>query len=834
MTMTVENPQILTMTEISAQWIPLGSLTFTRSDIYSSAWCQSMVGVEHLVGGAWGGPLLTLTEGFVHVFRASGGEIAHWKWKNGSVLAMGWSNREEAVFVTDYGSVLVFSILGELMSEFSMGPEAKDLKISSARVFNSAFATGVAVLTTAKRFFVVNNIVEPRVRKMVDLDLPTEVQPRAWHVLTDDRQARILVAHGSDVRVLSHAVQFVAACRTDIVPKADVQQIAVSVSGQEFAVAFEDGVLWLGTLENKFCHIQLSSESLVGLDMVWCADKAVLCFDKNGVICHLVTIEGQREDLFLTNYLTAVAEIDGVRVMSLSGQEFIHEVPSPLLNTFSIGSVSAGAMLRLATDEFYHRSHKANDYVKLVESHLEEAVLDCIECASYLFDPLLQKEMLRAAQFGKSFLKGASPTSDKFTQMCITLRVLNALRNYKVGIPLTIKQYNHLTPEVVIDRLMSQRLYALAFQLCDALKLPKDLGECRVLAHWACYKVSKDGEDDNQVARNISQRLGSHSQISYCDIAAKAAESGRKELAVKLLEHETRISKQVPLLVKLGKESTALMKALNSGNRDLAFTVILHVRRTLDSARFSFLIRKFPLAKVLYVGFCADNDPEALEEWFIQEDDFTSLAQFSFKRAYESGTMDQRLSHLHNAVENWGKCKMEGYANLAEENQKLLKQQSILEDKVQQSFVGKTLNQTIFDLLVCNETKHADKLRNEFKMSDKRYMFFRVKALAKTQKWAEIKKLAKQKRQPLSTVSIVRLVREFGGDSQTKEFLNDEFLSPNERFDTYAEFGMLFEAAQAAFVAKSLESLNALETMSMGRDDVIRAISNFKTRLLTK
>ncbi|XP_059091268.1 vacuolar protein sorting-associated protein 16 homolog [Tigriopus californicus] len=822
------------MTEISAQWIPLGSFTFTRSDIYSSAWCESMVGVEHLVGGAWGGPILTLAEGFVHVFRASGGELAHWKWKNGRVIAMGWSNRQEAVLVTEDGSVFVFSILGELTSAFTMGPEAKDLKITSARVFNTAFGTGIAVLTTAKRFFVVNNIVEPRVRKMVDLDLSTEVQPRAWSVLTDDRQARILVAHGSEVRVISPNEQFVAACTTDAVPKGNVQQIAVSVSGEQFAVSFEDGRLWLGTLETKFCHAQMTKAAMGGMDIVWCADKAVIGFDKNAVMCHLVTIEGQQEDLFLTNYLTAVPELDGIRVMSLSGQEFIHQVPDPLLDTFSIGSVGPGAMLRLATDEFYHRSHKANDYVKLVEAQLEEAVLNCIECATYLFDPLLQKEMLRAAQFGKSFLKGASSTSDKFTHMCVTLRVLNALRNYKVGIPLTIDQYNHLTPEVVIDRLLSQRLYALAFQLCNALKLPQHLGECRVLAHWACYKVSKDGEEDNQVARDISQRLGSQSQISYCDIAAKAAESGKKELAVKLLEHETRISKQVPLLVKLGKESTALMKALNSGNRDLAFTVILHVRRTLDSARFSFLIRKFPLAKVLYVGFCADNDPEALEEWFIQEDDFTSLAQFSFKRAYDSGTMDQRLSHLHNAVENWRKCKMEGYANMAEENQKLLKQQSVLEDKVQQTLVGKTLNQTIFDLLTSNETKLADKLRNDFKMSDKRYMFFRVKALAKTQKWPEIKKLAKQKRQPLSTVSIVRLVREFGGDAQAKEFLNDEFLSPNERFDTYAEFGMFFEAAQAAFVAKSLESLNALETMSMGRDDVIRAISNFKTRLLTK
>ena len=53
---------------------------------------------------------------------------------------------------------------------------------------------------------------------------------------------------------------------------------------------------------------------------------------------------------------------------------------------------------------------------------------------------------------------------------------------------------------------------------------------------------------------------GNHPQISYCDIAAKAAECGKKELSIRLLESEMRISKQVPLLVKLGQVSTALKK----------------------------------------------------------------------------------------------------------------------------------------------------------------------------------------------------------------------------------------------------------------------------------
>jgi len=54
--------------------------------------------------------------------------------------------------------------------------------------------------------------------------------------------------------------------------------------------------------------------------------------------------------------------------------------------------------------------------------------------------------------------------------------------------------------------------------------------------------------DDVSVARAIGRRLGHHPRLSYADIAAKAADCGRKKLAVRLLEHETRVGKQVSYL----------------------------------------------------------------------------------------------------------------------------------------------------------------------------------------------------------------------------------------------------------------------------------------------
>ena len=118
-------------------------------------------------------------------------------------MKCGWSTNEEAVFVTDTGNVLVYDMFGELKKNFSMGQEAKDLKVISARVFQTQHATGVAVLTSSRRFFVVNNIQEPRVRKMSDVDLPQAVVAAAgqhgglvWGVLTADRHAKLIVSIG--------------------------------------------------------------------------------------------------------------------------------------------------------------------------------------------------------------------------------------------------------------------------------------------------------------------------------------------------------------------------------------------------------------------------------------------------------------------------------------------------------------------------------------------------------------------------------------------------------------------------------------------------------------
>jgi hypothetical protein len=62
----------------------------------------------------------------------------------------------------------------------------------------------------------------------------------------------------------------------------------------------------------------------------------------------------------------------------------------------------------------------------------------CIEAAGNEFNPEVQKQLLRAASFGKCFLE--SYNTEHFVNMCRVLRVLNAVRHHDIGIWLTYEQ----------------------------------------------------------------------------------------------------------------------------------------------------------------------------------------------------------------------------------------------------------------------------------------------------------------------------------------------------------------------------------------------------------
>ena len=101
-------------------------------------------------------------------------------------------------------------------------------------------------------------------------------------------------------------------------------------------------------------------------------------------------------------------------------------------------------------------------------------MIQCLQSAQHEYLPTYQKNFLRAALFGKSFIPEID--SEPYKNTVTKLRVLNAVRDPRVGIPLTWFQLEQLTLPVLLDRLVARRLFPLAYRLASYLKLPDTEG----------------------------------------------------------------------------------------------------------------------------------------------------------------------------------------------------------------------------------------------------------------------------------------------------------------------------------------------------------------------
>lgn len=165
-----------------------------------------------------------------------------------------------------------------------------------------------------------------------------------------------------------------------------------------------------------------------------------------------------------------VGEMDGLRIISTESCDFIEKVPgkpsSPCclyltdpfsdasLAVFAPGSQHKAASLVEALESFEQGQPRANEIIRGIKADLAGAVDTCIEAAGLEPDPVWQKKLLRvslgcyeggrsadgvqAAMLGRSFLDLYNPTD--LVGMAQSLKILNAIRFYEVGIPLTYQQ----------------------------------------------------------------------------------------------------------------------------------------------------------------------------------------------------------------------------------------------------------------------------------------------------------------------------------------------------------------------------------------------------------
>jgi hypothetical protein len=731
---------------------------------------------------------------------------------------LGWSEDETLLVVNNNGGVRQYADLQSDFRPFSLGHGAEEHGVKACKFWS----TGFVALLGNNELIAVTNYEEPRPQLLASAPKGAVI---SWTVIppeyTSSRSVEVLLAIGDTVYVVD-----AAECEDRGLQAGPFRHLSVSPNGRFVALYTDDGKVWVigSDFQERYSEYQ-SRVKTPPRDLQWCGNNAVALAWEDEV--HLVGPDGAATKFDdYRSYVHLLPDIDGVRILTNEACEFVQKVPDATGEVFRFGSRSPAAVLLDAIAQLEEKSPKADDNIQMIRPNLDEAVDVCVKAAGQEFSVHWQKQLLKAASFGKSILDLYN--SDDFVEMTEILRVLNAVRFFKVGLPLTHEQYVRLTPERLIQRLVNRQEYLLALKISEYLHLPVD----RIYVHWARQKVRSSSGDESAMCEKIVNKLKGTRGISFEEIARAAFDEGRGKLATDLLAHEPRAGKQVPLLLSVGEESLALDRAIESGDTDLVFYVLLHLRKKLPLSSFFRTINSRPVATAIIEAAAIEQDQEMLKDLYYQDDRRLDGANLLMSEALSSSEIGPAIDKMKSAVKLLRDSKEFTQQTTAlEDAQKLLRMQEVFERDLNESFIGLSVDQTLSKLMKTGNMKRSQRVQTEFKVNDKTYAWIRLKALVSRRDWRELEETAKARKNPIAWESYFNEILGAGNPKVASAFIPKcTILTVAERIEMWVKCGMVVKAGEEALKAKDRNALEELRLKASGQGmlDIDRMIAQLQ------
>lgn len=720
-----------------------------------------------LVALGRGGPAFTKSQ--IQVYSPAGEGLLLFSWDQSRIVRFGWTFDERLVVLNEEGVYRLYDLQGDYQ-QFSVGSEEAELGIIDARIHEN----GLVALTGSLTLLEVKDWEGGRPLALANPGISDP--PHSWAVIPPDQSIsrHVEVLLSVDVTILT-VDNLESTDRR--VARGPFLRVSPSPNGKFLALLTSAGLLWVVSSDFQRELVVLDTAT-VGAEgpvnqVEWCGNDAVLVTWNDLASLILPSRDNIAGETLRYLYFGAtfvVTETDGARVIGQDVCDFIQKVPVSSVSIFRPGSTSSSAILFAAWESFVQRSPKADENIRSIRSDLAAAVNECIDAAGHEWDPHWQRKLLSAAKFGWGFLDLYNPTD--FIAMGQALKVLNAVRFYEIGIPLTYSEYQYVSPAHLINRLTSRNLHLLAIRVSSFLSLKPDV----VLKHWASVKIARskssavDGEDD-EVCRLIVdkfEKLGG-GEVSYADIARRAWEVGRTGLATKLLDHETRASDQVPLLLTMKEDNLALVKAVDSGDTDLVYHVLLHLYKRLPLGSFFKLIEDggdqlAPASKLLQV-YARELNREMLRDFYYSDDRRVESATLALDEAAQMTDPHAVMTAVHAAEKFFSEDKDRPFeAKMMNESVRLLalQQQYEKDSDGKIKFFGQSVSETIRTCILNNMSKKADRVKTEFKVPDKRFWYLKLHALTAMRDFDALDAFARSRRSPIGYEAFVRHLVETG------------------------------------------------------------------------
>lgn len=753
-----------------------------------------------------------MSKSAIDVYSCAGKLMRTIAWDKGAIKGLGWSDDEKLLVVTADGTARCYDGLEGDFVPFSLGHDADVHGVVSCRFY----ATGFVALLGNNHLVSVASYTEPRPKLLA---IPPSDPIASWTIIPPayslSRSVEVILAIG-------HTLYVVDATEAEDrnFDAGPFRHISVSPRAEFLAFYTEDGKVWVisGDWSEKLSEYDTKVQT-VPKDMQWCGSNAVALAWEDEV--HLIGPRSVATKFYYDAWVHLLPDVDGIRLLTNDVCEFIQKVPDETVDVFRLGSDSPAANLLEASSLLEQKSPKADDLIQLIRPNLAEAVDTCIKAAAHEYNIHWQKSLLKAASYGKSVLDLYS--SDDFVDTCDTLRVLNAVRFYEVGLPLSYDQYRRMTPEKLVERLTNRRDYLLALRIADYLHLPAS----HIHGHWAQQKVRVSTDPEEDICKLIVKKLHGKPGVSFEEIARAAYDEGRVRLATSLLNYEPRAGKQVPLLLSMKEDTIALDKAIESGDTDLIFHVLLHLRKEVPLASFFRVINSRPVATALVESSAWEQDRELLKDLYYQDDRRLDGSNLLLTEALAQKDLHGSLDKLKLASKYLQDSRDTAaifQRSAMDDAAKLLRLQEVFEKDlnpaggvVTSSFVGLSAHETIFQLIRQGHYKRAQKVQSEFKINDKTYTWLRLRALVSARHWVEIESMATQKKSAIGWEPFFNEVLAAGNTRVASVFIPKcTTLVVAERVDMWVKCGLLVKAGEEAYKAKDKVLLEELRSKASG------------------
>ncbi|QDZ21614.1 vacuolar protein sorting-associated protein [Chloropicon primus] len=767
----------------------------------------------------------------------------------GRLVGFGWTSSLALLCVDDHGSVFQYDTQGELLhshfnalskyksttNPFGDSPNGAEGDVEFVVTDCQVWDEGVVVIATerdlatgervSRRCFSLlcssSNSVESGFMQVEELKCPGFEHGDIHSVCVAEPltsisgKLEVFLAVGDGICVVDAQNM-----ERQSIDKGPFLEMSLCPNGQLLAAINEDGELLVVSTDFQ----QFLTEFQTDMDeepdqLVWCGVDSVVARWEEELV--MVGPYGDCVKYTYDDGVILIPECDGVRILSDNVVDFLYRVPDCMVEIYRPGSTAPSALLYDARQHFDNQTARADENLRTIGDQLVDAIDKCLEAAGYTFDVMEQKSLLRAASYGHVFC--AEYPKDKFREMCQAIRVLNSVRDAQVGIPLTLLQYQALTPQVLVSRLANSHHHLLACRVAQY----SGIGIERVLHHWAKIKILKgDGITDQDLCDVIVSKLQSCHGSSIAGVASYAFQRSRKKLAAMLLEFETRVSKQVPLLLEIGELQRAIDKAIESGDADLVYYTLFFVKQRISLQEFLELVNHRPQASSLFISYCKKTESDSLKTVLQSMGKHEDIASTTFAEILsENNPIEANddpnkfanlVSGLQRTADLYTFTKEHAFESRAcIEYAKLLKTQRKLQDTSSHTqYTGLSVAESMSQCIMLGNARALTQLKSDFKITDRQFWFLKIRTLSNAHDWNTLADFAQEKKSPVGYLPFYEAAKEKGAPNAVLATFIRKIGDARSRAEKFAAIGLVNEAAEAAAATKDQDLLTRIRDMA--------------------